>query len=219
MSNPIPTGFQEELFNKVKSLFIRSLQHAEIERVSTDITIKNRPDLSCGGNAIDYFCFSHNLVFMLRSEDFEANIPLILTLKQECLLDIPDKHLRGLNIVNSGCKISTNQDLYEEGGYSITLFNSNLVELFNKMLGFNEKNGFVKGEVFDFDFGQHLKRLDNTNPSIIFFDRLTEEINDLLYAPVTCESFKLLTEFVKHNREGTSEAMASFSEFFALTSL
>ena len=219
MSNPIPTGFQEDLFNKVKPLFIRSLQHAKIERVSTDITIKNRPDLSCGGNAIDYFCFSHNLVFMLRSEDFEANIPLILTLKQECLLDIPDKDLRDLNIVNSGCKISTNKDLYHEGGHSITLFNSNLVELFNKMLGFNGKYRFVKGEGFDFDFELNLKDLDNTNPSIIFFDRLAKEIDDLLHAPVTSESFKLLTEFMKHNQEGTSEAMASFSEFFALTSL
>ena len=219
MSNPIPTGFQEELFNKVKPLFIRGLQHAEIQRVSTDITIKNRPDLSCGGNAIDYFRFSHNLVFMLRSKDFEAEIPLILTLKQECLLDIADKDLRDLNIVNSGCKISTNQDLYYEGGYSITLFNSNLVESFNKMLGLNEKNGFVKGEVFDFGFGRHLKGLDNSNPSVFFFDRLIKEINDLLHAPVTSESFKLLTEFMKHNQEGTSEAMASFSEFFALTSL
>lgn len=219
MSNPTPTGFQEELFNKVKPLFIRSLQHAEIERVSTDITIKNRPELSCGANAIDYFCFSHTLAFKLRSEDFEANIALILTLEQECLLDIPDKHLRDLSIVNSGCKISTNQDLYYEGGHSITLFNNNLVELFNKMLGFNEKNGFVKGKVFDFGFEQYLKGLDNTNPSVMFFDRLTKEIDDLLHAPVTTESFKLLTEFKKHNQEGISEAMASFSEFFALTSL
>ena len=198
-------------FDMVKPYIIRALSNISVGRVSTDIKFQDRPNLVMEGNSIDGFFFEHILETQLRSDDIEIELPLTLKVNKQCLLDLNDSELRGINVINSFDSISINHDLYDAGGFSITVFNSSLITLFNDALGETHKNGFVKGEPLD--FGRNLS--DTNSSDYLFFMRLVAEISSLLKGEITPLNFKLFTAFKKHNDDGVEIAMSNFTRLLA----
>ncbi|WP_339343551.1 hypothetical protein [uncultured Psychrobacter sp.] len=198
-------------FDQVKPHIIRALKNISVGRVSTDIKFQDRPYMVMEGNSIDNFFFEHILETRLNSDDIEIVLPLTLKVSQRCLLDRNESELKYINVINSFDSISINHDLYDEGGFSITVFNGSLISFFNNALGETHKNGFVKGEPLDFG-----RNLSEKNPSdYLFFVRLVAEISSLLKGEITPLNFKLFTAFKEHNYKGVEIAMSNFTRLLA----
>lgn len=198
-------------FDQVKPHIIRALKNISVGHVSTDIKFQDRPYLVIEGNSIDGFFFEHILETRLASDDIEIQLPLVLKVSQQCLLDFNDRELRDIDIINSFDSISINHDLYDAGGFSITVFNSSLINLFNNAVGWTHENGFKKDEPLDF-----VRNLSKANSSdYLFFVRLVAEISSLLKGEITPLNFKLFTAFKEHNDSGVEIAMSNFTRLLA----
>lgn len=209
-SNTTETSL-ESRFDMVKPYIINALSNISTGLVSTDIKFQDRPNMVMEGNSIDGFCFEHTLETRLKCADIEIELPLILKVSQQCLLDFNDRELRDIDIINSFDSISINHDLYDAGGFSITVFNSSLINLFNNAVGWTHENGFKKDEPLD--FGRNLS--DANSSDYLFFTRLVAEISGLLVGELTPLNFKLFTAFKTYNDAGVDMAMSNFSRLLA----
>ncbi|MGP5057627.1 hypothetical protein ACTXIV_02730 [Psychrobacter celer] len=201
----------DSCFDMVKPYIIRALSNISVGRVSTDIKFQDRPNMVIEGNSIDGFFFEHILETRLKSDDIEIELPLTLKVSQQCLLDFNESELRDINVINSFDSISISHDLYDEGGFSITVFNSSLISLFNDALGETHENGFVEGEPLD--FGRNLSAKNSSD--YLFFERLVAELSSLLKGEITPLNFKLFTAFKEHNDSGVEIAMSNFTRLLA----
>lgn len=201
----------EAHFLLVKAHLIQALHGVSVGLVSTDIKFQDRPNLVMEGNSIDGFLFEHILAVRLRSDHIEIELPLILKVKQSCLLDFSNKEISNLDVINSFGGIGINHDLYDEGGFSVTLFDSSLITLFNNALGCQSNKGFVKGEPLD--FGRNLADKDTLD--YLFFERLAAEISATLKGEITPINFKLFTAFKTHSERGVDLAMSNAARLLA----
>ena len=207
-----------EDFNAVKRLLMQAIQGYKVDRISTDFFLQDRPFVKQSGISIDGLRFKHILDMQIRSNKLEIELPIYLNIEQQCLLDSSDAELASINIVSSFENLSIDHDLYDEGGFSITLFDSSIIDLFNKALGLNDGEGFIKDKPRDIGRNHQLTSEKDTK-SYRFFNLLVDEINSLMVGDINDVNFKLFTDFKKCNDEGVKSALDNFKQLASQMSL